>query len=329
MAPSARFPDGGSSTEQTPVTSYPASKAQTTSPPVEKTRRLENEHRPIERAPRARAFSPLAKHHRANVQFLLSEGGVSSGVTPSQRPVEFLEILEEGRLGKYTVKGERQFARGATSVHHTNSSRDLTNQTVDIAARICSFDDEGLVSRSLVIISSSQEKRERERERDGYARAARRFNIPSFLDFLRVFPLYRARRGARWSSRDSETMERSKSTSPSPPPCPWFRDGAAQTRDESWNRERNARLPRNSRVQHDGKENAETRGCRNVGDDEVVVYTLYRMHEIFGSRESPLLRHGEDTPRVSVEAYILYGYGWQRATETAIYPRAATRLTSC
>lgn len=33
--------------------------------------------------------------------------------------------------------------------------------------------------------------------------------------------------------------------------------------------------------------------ARNVRDDEVAVYTLYRMHEIFGSRESPLLRRGK------------------------------------
>lgn len=91
-------------------------------------------------------------------------------------------------------------------------------------------------------------------------------------------------------------MERSKST---------FPFSSRDTRDQRRGR---SRTKREVAWHGDGKENAETQE-RNVGDDEVVVYTLYRMHEIFGSRESPLLRHREDTIRVSVEAYILYGYG--------------------
>lgn len=42
-----------------------------------------------------------------------------------------------------------------------------------------------------------------------------------------------------------------------------------------------------------GRERKCINAARNVRDDEVAVYTLYRMHEIFGSRESPLLRRGK------------------------------------
>lgn len=69
--------------------------------------------------------------------------------------------------------------------------------------------------------------------------------------------------------------------------------------------------------QHEKRERRLSRRARGEesrgrGDDEVVVYALYPMHENFGSRESLLLRWAKkgrsSTLGWRVRAYILYGY---------------------
>lgn len=65
--------------------------------------------------------------------------------------------------------------------------------------------------------------------------------------------------------------------------------------------------------------------ARNVRDDEVAVYTLYRMHEIFGSRESPLLRRG----KVYESPWKLTFFMDRNGPRKPRYIRAQPRLTSC
>lgn len=98
-------------------------------------------------------------------------------------------------------------------------------------------------SRFSVIIISSEEGRKRKGRSNGYAYAA--FNIPLFLDFLRVFSLYRARRGSLELERFRDNRKRSKSTS-----LPRLQT----SRESRTKREVAAK----ERVRHDGKENAET-----------------------------------------------------------------------
>lgn len=73
-----------------------------------------------------------------------------------------------------------------------------------------------------------------------------------------------------------------------------------------------------------GRERKCINAARNVRDDEVAVYTLYRMHEIFGSRESPLLRRGKVYESPWKLTFFMDRRRGERAAETAIYPRAAT-----
>lgn len=140
---------------------------------------------------------------------------------------------------------------------------------------------------------------------------------PSRFDTLSpafLFPFYVYSAHNRWTERERERGTRERFRDRSPPHTAPFLEQCGKSSEH-------AKLC-------GGREEGERKcinAARNVRDDEVAVYTLYRMHEIFGSRESPLLRHG----KVYESPWKLTFFMDRNGPRKPRYIRAQPRLTSC